>query len=116
MTTIMSFSGTGLNCNEITEMKKNAVEACVKQTDDVLNTFYKDLMNDDMFKKMPLNKKALKHAQKTWLKFRDASCELTLSLGMASSNKEEMMNKCLVRTTIQRNSELEALIEEYILN
>jgi uncharacterized protein YecT (DUF1311 family) len=114
MATTMSFAGTGLNCSEIAKMKANEVEVCVTQTDDMLNGFYKELMSDDMFKKMPRNKKALKDAQKTWLKFRDASCNLILTLGTAASNKEEMMNNCLVKTTMQRNDELESLIEEYI--
>ena len=116
MLTSVSFAGTGLNCGEIDKMKANEIEACVTQTDDVLNGLYKDLMKNDMFKNTPQNKKALKNAQKKWLKFRDASCELKLTLGGASSNKEEMMNSCLVKTTMKRNDELEALIEEYISN
>ena len=113
--TSIALAGTGLNCHEVSEMKANEVEACVTQTDDILNTYYNDLMNDKMFKEFPQNKKALKSVQQSWLKFRDASCELTLTLGSASSHKEEMMNSCLVKMTIKRNEELEVLIEEYIL-
>ena len=112
----IALAGTGLNCYEVSEMKANEIEACVAQTDSILNADYKELMSDGLFKEFPQNKKALKSTQRAWLKFRDASCELILTLGSASSQKEEMMNVCLVKMTIKRNDELEELIHEYIEN
>ena len=112
----IALAGTGLNCHEVSKMRANEIEACVTQTDSILNADYKELMSDVFFKEFPQNKKALKEAQQAWIKFRDASCSLRLTLGGASSHKEEMMNVCLVKMTMKRNDELEELIHEYIEN
>ncbi len=104
----INFAGTGLNCNEVHEMKSNEIKQCVEQTDNELNANYKELMT--RYKELKHITTELKNAQRTWLKYRDAECGYHLALGSASSAHEDTLNACMVTMTIQRNE----MFEEYL--
>jgi len=103
----LAFTGTGLNCSEVKEMKLNEIDHCVEQTDEVLNQNYKDLMKS--YTEAPHRIEALKKTQRAWLKFRESECEYRLT-GSVSFAREEAYKSCVVELTVQRNE----VLEEYL--
>lgn len=107
MTASISYAGTGLNCNEVDEMKDNEASACVDQTDSELNGAYQQLMK--RFKDLPQVAKSLKKAEKDWLSFRQSHCDMVLDLGAASSAKQRTHDACISKMNIARTAQLETL-------
>lgn len=75
-----------------------------KNADRELNTAYKKVM--DTLKSSPERSKALLHAQRAWLKFRDADCAF-LSSNSAGGSINAMNNAlCLSERTTERANSL----------
>lgn len=105
---------------EVTE----CLEKMTKESDAKLNRVYRKLLSQREAEDQILNKgglpggaaaysaKALKSAQKAWIKFRDLNCEFQHSLSYPGTGASLDYGSCIVRMTEDRAAELEKEIEK----
>lgn len=79
-----------------------------KVADTELNKLYKVLMG-----KLDQNEKPLLIAsQKDWIKFRDSNCKFEGAMYEGGSMQPMVVTNCLESTTLKRNSEIKAAIQD----
>lgn len=99
---------------------QEAINMCAeehyKQEDTRLNKTYKELV--DLLEKDRQEK--LNESQLAWIKYRDLQCDLESSILKPStyhfgSLYPMVLNSCLSRMTVQRNKDLEDMLEKTLL-
>lgn len=95
-----------LNCNDIEKFSEDdqAIDACLRQTNDSLNQHYENLQR--RYKTSREKSTALLNMQIAWLALRDAQCDLAGYNARLGRGALRTAQRCVVKMTLKRTAEL----------
>lgn len=109
--TNLAIAGTGLNCSEVInkDSSDNELEACIEQTNDELNSSYKQLRV--MYKESKDHLAALKKMQLGWIEMRNGQCDFESRNSAGGGGAARTAVRCEIRMTLQRTDELDEMLK-----